>query len=98
MDILNYEPVIRLSAFAGVLVIMTILEMASPMRRLKAGRYPRWLSNLGLVALNSVALRLLLPLQAVGAALVAADRNWGLFNVLDWPVWVEGSSPLFCWI
>jgi len=90
MDILNYEPVIRLSAFAGVLVIMTILEMASPMRRLKAGRYPRWLSNLGLVALNSVALRLLLPLQAVGAALVAADRNWGLFNVLDWPVWVEG--------
>lgn len=90
MDILNYEPVIRLSAFAGVLVIMTILEMASPMRRLKAGRYPRWLSNLGLVVLNSVALRLLLPLQAVGVALVAADRDWGLFNVLDWPVWVEG--------
>ena len=90
MTLLNFEPVIRFSAFAGVLIIMAILEMASPMRRLKASRYPRWLGNLGLVALNSIALRLLLPLQAVGAALLAGDRGWGLFNILDWPAWVEG--------
>ena len=90
MNLLNFEPVIRFSAFAGVLIIMAILEMASPMRRLKASRYPRWLGNLGLVALNSIALRLLLPLQAVGAALLAGDRGWGLFNILDWPAWVEG--------
>ena len=90
MDILNFEPVIRLGAFAGVLIIMAIWELASPMRRLTAGRYPRWVSNLGLVAVNSLALRMLLPLTAVGAALLAEDRGWGLFNILDWPVWVAG--------
>ena len=44
------------------------------------------------MVLGAVLLRLLalvLPLLAVGAALDAGRMGWGLFNALDWPLWVE---------
>ena len=42
--------------------------------------------------LDTLALRALafaVPLLAVGAALDAGRMGWGLFNVLDWPLWLE---------
>jgi sterol desaturase/sphingolipid hydroxylase (fatty acid hydroxylase superfamily) len=79
-----------LAAFGGVLVIMALWEVASPMRRLSAGRSYRWPSNLGLVAFNSFALRTILPLTAAGTAAMAAEQGWGLFHYLSWSDWVSG--------
>ena len=47
----------------------------------------RWLHNLALVVLNSLILRLLFPLAAVGFALLAAERGWGLLNAFGVPFW-----------
>ena len=44
----------------------------------------RWQNNLGLGLLNTVLLRLIFPMAAVGAAAVAAEQGWGLFFFLGW--------------
>ncbi|WP_322890175.1 MULTISPECIES: sterol desaturase family protein [unclassified Yoonia] len=81
------EPVIRLSVFLGILTGMMIWELAAPRRRLEVPRVIRWTNNLALVVVDTVILRLAFPVLAVGLALVAQDRGWGLFNNIEVPVW-----------
>jgi sterol desaturase/sphingolipid hydroxylase (fatty acid hydroxylase superfamily) len=56
----------------------------------------RWPSNLAIVALNTVLLRILLPATAVSLASLSAQRHWGLLNNLPLPWWstVVGSVVL----
>jgi sterol desaturase/sphingolipid hydroxylase (fatty acid hydroxylase superfamily) len=84
---LPYESVIRLGGFVGVLALMALWEILAPRRRLIAGKPWRWASNLGLVALDTVAVRIVVPLGAVGTAIIAHEYNWGLFNNLLLPEW-----------
>lgn len=86
--VLQHAMVLRLGMFFGILVAMILLELAAPRRPLSVSRLRRWASNLGIVFLNSILLRLLLPLAATGFALVAANRGWGLFNLFLVPTWV----------
>ena len=81
------EPAVRLGAFFGVFVLMAIWEAVAPRRARLLPRRVRWLHNLALVALNSLILRLLFPLAAVGFALLAAERGWGLLNAIEVPYW-----------
>ncbi len=83
------EVLVRLLVFAGVLIAMTVWELLSPRRRLTLTKAPRWTSNLGLVVLNTVAARLLIPITAVAAATFAEARGWGLLHLVDWPKWFE---------
>jgi sterol desaturase/sphingolipid hydroxylase (fatty acid hydroxylase superfamily) len=86
--LLQNETAIRLTVFFGVLAIVAGAEIAFPRRRLTVSKLRRWVSNLGIVFLNSVLVRLLLPATAAGFALLAAQRGWGVFNVLEAPTWV----------
>jgi sterol desaturase/sphingolipid hydroxylase (fatty acid hydroxylase superfamily) len=86
------ELLIRLSVFVGVFGALAILERAVPRRRPLSPQPARWAANLGLVLIDTVALRAVafaLPILAVAAALDAAALGVGLFNLLDWPVWAE---------
>ena len=80
-------PGVRLSVFGGVLAVMIIWELLAPRRTLATSRPLRWLSNLGLVFLNSLLLRFIAPLGAVGVALLVEARGWGLFQNLALPDW-----------
>ena len=84
----NQELVLRVGSFAVVFVAMALWELAAPRRPLVAGRGTRWVANLGLVALNTVIVRLIAPAAAVGGAWMAAERGWGLLNVVAVPSWV----------
>jgi len=86
--ILTAEPTLSLAAFLGVLVVMVLWEIAAPRRRRDIPRVIRWTNNLALVIVDTVILRLSFPILAVGLAVMAEDRGWGLFNNLDAPVWV----------
>jgi len=86
--LLDYEPIIRLSAFLGILGVMIIWELASPCRRLEIPRLIRWSNNLGIVVVNTIVVRLTFPVVAVGLALHADSQNWGLFNLIDLPNWL----------
>jgi hypothetical protein len=45
-----------------------------------------WTANLGLVLLNTLVVRLVFPLAAVGVAALAAERGWGLLNLWAVPL------------
>ena len=81
--IMSHEPVVRLGFFAGVFMLMAVLEIFVPRRRLRASKGLRWFTNLGIMALGTLVVRVLFPTAAVGMALVAADQGWGLLNNLD---------------
>lgn len=86
--ILALEPTLRLAAFLGVLVAMMLWEVAAPRRRREIPRVIRWTNNLALVVLDTAILRLTFPILAVGLAVMAQQRGWGFFNVVDAPAWV----------
>lgn len=86
--LLQNETLIRLTAFFGVLAVVAMAEIALPRRRLTASKLRRWASNLGIVFLNSALVRLLMPATAAGFALIAVQRGWGVFNVIEAPAWV----------
>src|SRR4051812_21248565 len=79
------EPLIRTGFFLGVFALMALWEALAPRRHQAIGRWERWPSNLGIVVIDPVVLRVLFPTAAVGMAMFAEDRGWGLFNVLSVP-------------
>src|SRR5262249_11556965 len=76
----------------GIFAAMAAWEMLAPRRAQGLGRGTRWPSNIGIVILDTVLVRLVFPMTAVGLALIAEARGWGLFHTLDLPIWA--SIPL----
>ncbi len=102
------EPVIRLVVFAAIFAVMASLELTLPrlQRPALSGalKRSRWFTNLSMVVLSSILLRIVFPAAAVGAAIWAESNDYGLFNhfdidpvisgiiafiVLDFAVWLE---------
>lgn len=86
------EGLVRLAVFLGLFALLAVAEQLLPRRRLAQSRPRRWMTNWGIVLTDALVLRLLaiaLPLLAVGAALDASTRGWGLFNQLAWPEPIE---------
>ncbi|AFM24784.1 sterol desaturase family protein [Desulfomonile tiedjei] len=88
MLIIENEPFIRLGAFLGIFFGMALAELVAPRRRLLTSKASRWFANIGIVAINTVLVRLLFPVAAVGMAVIAAQRSWGLFNNVAVPYWM----------
>lgn len=86
--LLANEPLIRMTLFLGILGVMAIWEAAVPRRRREIPRLIRWTNNFGVVVLDTVLVRLAYPIVAVGMAILAAERGWGLFNVFEVPFWL----------
>ena len=87
-----YETAIRLGVFLGLFALFAALEALAPRRARVLPRGRRWVTNLALVVLDTLALRALalaLPFLAVGAAVDAWTMGWGLLNQVTWPLWVE---------
>jgi len=84
---MDQESFVRLAAFFSVLLVVGVFESLFPRRRLTASKPRRWFANLGIVILNSLLVRLLIPLGAVGSSLIAARHGWGLLNLFELPPW-----------
>lgn len=84
--LLEHEVALRLGLFGLVFGAMAGWEIVAPRRELALSKPRRWLSNLGIVVLNSVLLRLMFPLAAVSLAALAEARGWGLLNQYEIPV------------
>lgn len=81
--LLAHEPQIRFGFFLGVFALIALWEITAPRRVLEQNKAVRWLNNIGLVVLNTVLLRLLFPLAAVGLAASASTHGWGVFNQIS---------------
>jgi sterol desaturase/sphingolipid hydroxylase (fatty acid hydroxylase superfamily) len=86
--LLDNEPLIRLTAFAGMFILMAALEVWAPRRELQFGRLIRWPGNLSITLLNTLLLRIAFPIAAVEFALQRESSASGLLNS------TELSAPL----
>ncbi|HET6604448.1 MAG TPA: sterol desaturase family protein [Xanthomonadaceae bacterium] len=88
------EPALRMGVFVAMLVVLVVLEWLRPGPNAPPQRGRRWFANLGLVTLDTLLVRLLLPAGAVGVALWVQSRGWGLFHALQWAGWIEFTLSL----
>jgi sterol desaturase/sphingolipid hydroxylase (fatty acid hydroxylase superfamily) len=77
------EIAVRLGCAVAVFAAMAAWELFAPRRALTVVRLARWPSNLGIVVVDALLVRLLVPTAAVGAALYAAGEGIGLLHWLD---------------
>jgi sterol desaturase/sphingolipid hydroxylase (fatty acid hydroxylase superfamily) len=93
-SLLSLEPVIRIAAFAAVFLLMALWELLAPRRSLTLGRRQRWPGNLGIVALDTLLLRVLFPSAAVGGAFLGEARGWGLLSGLGLSGWLAAGVAI----
>lgn len=83
--LLTTESSLRLAVFFGVLAVMAVWEVLGPRRGRTLSRRLRWTSNLGIVAVDTLVVRLVFPVTAVGVAEWTRTQGWGLLNVVPVP-------------
>ncbi len=86
--LLSHEAAVRLFFLFSILAVMAAWEVAAPRRRREIPRLLRWSNNLGVVVIDTLLVRLTFPILAVGMAILAAERGWGLLNVFAVPSWL----------
>ena len=86
--LLSHEPQVRLFFLFSILAIMAVWEVVAPRRRKEIPRFLRWSNNIAVVVVDTLLVRLTFPLLAVGMALLADERGWGLLNIFAVPGWV----------
>src|SRR5436190_4674975 len=82
VNALSHEPTIRLGAFVAVFVLLAAGEALIPRRNRAVTRRWRWPTNIALVVLNTILVRMALPVTAVGMAVIAEQRGWGLLHAV----------------
>jgi len=75
---------LRMACFAGIFLLMALLEAGLPRRDLKNGRLKRWPTNWGFILLDALLVRLIFPIGGVGLAVLAQENGWGLFGLIGW--------------
>ena len=77
------ELAVRLGFALLIFALMAAWELLAPRRPLSLGRLRRWPSNFGIVVVDALLVRLILPAAVLGAAVYAAGNGIGLFNWLQ---------------
>jgi len=75
----------ELRTYAFIAIISTVIfwEFMANKRPLQQSKVKRWLNNFGLIAVDTVVVKLLLPAGAFGVAIWAEDNGYGLLNNID---------------
>ena len=81
-SLIEHEALWRAGFFSGLLVVFATWELMAPARRAEIPRVIRWGNNFAMVVLDTLILRLVFPMLAVGVAALATQNDWGLFPVL----------------
>ncbi|MCC2656821.1 MAG: fatty acid hydroxylase [Panacagrimonas sp.] len=81
---------LRPALFFALLVVVSVCEQWRPLRLSDPQRLLRWPANFGLVAIGLVLVAAL-PMSMLAASHWAKGAGFGLFNLVEAPVWVEGT-------
>ncbi|MCB9683249.1 MAG: sterol desaturase family protein [Alphaproteobacteria bacterium] len=79
---MHHEPLLRSGVFFGLLVLFATAEALWPRRARGSARTARWPSNLGIVVLDQLVARVLLPMAPIAFAALVADQGGGLLPLL----------------
>jgi sterol desaturase/sphingolipid hydroxylase (fatty acid hydroxylase superfamily) len=86
------EQIIRPTIFIVLLVILAIVEYCYPLAKRKSSRIKQWSTNIALVVIASLLLKVSLPMLAVGVAQWSQINTLGLFNYIEFFRW--GYAPI----
>jgi len=78
----TYEPTIRLTVFLTAFLLLAGGEVLIPRRARSVVRRSRWPTNMSLVVLNTLIVRVVLPMTGVSMAVIAEQRGWGLLHAV----------------
>ena len=76
---------IRFSIFLGIFLVMLMLENFIPRHFTVDSKLRRLGINLALTGINIMLVRLILGTAAVGTAIYAQEKGWGLLMQVNWP-------------
>lgn len=82
----------RVFCFIGFLCLFCLLEYMFPIYKRSKSLFKRWFINISFVFIDTLLVRLIFPILAVGFAVVCMNNGWGLFNILNLPLYLE----VFC--
>lgn len=83
---LEHEAAFRLSSFIILILVLMLLELIWP-RHISDKQYKyRRINNILLQFVNFFVARLFVPVATYQAAAIAADRGYGLFNLVSLPL------------
>ena len=86
------DTILRLTFFLSILIILIMAEILFPKKKRIHNRKDRWITN-GLITLINTAsvniVHIAIPLIAVVAAVDVSNGKMGLFNIINFPIWIE---------
>lgn len=92
------DGLIRFVVFASVFLLMALIELFWPKRKLVVSKRRRWLTNIGVSVTGTILLRLMaalaVPVAAIAAAFWAEAHGIGLLNQAAWPLWIKIAVAL----
>ena len=83
---MDNEGIIRITLFLLTFIVIASWEKLRPKRLTDPQRISRWLTNLGLMLSNTLIVRIIFPMAAVGMALYAEQHQLGILNSIDIPI------------
>ncbi|MEZ5489207.1 MAG: sterol desaturase family protein [Gammaproteobacteria bacterium] len=86
---MQVESLLRLGVFLCLFGILAVCEVYFPRRKLNFSKPQRWLSNISISILNTALARTVIPFAGVAGALLAQEKNLGMFTLLSLPAWLE---------
>lgn len=89
-----FEAFIRVASFVGILMVLLLWESFFQRKERVDSRTIRSVKNLGLVLINTLILRLLIPVLPATFAVFVNSRGWGLFNYFHPPAILQWLATL----
>ncbi len=82
----------RLGVFFAILLAIALWETLRPRRQWHLPRGSRWVNHLTLSVINTLLVRLLIPITVAAFALSLETRGFGLLNLLALPGWLAVAA------
>lgn len=83
--VIESEIFVRTAIFIITMLVFAVLEMLYPRRKLTKSKLNRWLSNISMIVIGRLLIKLLLPFAAIGTALYVEQQQFGMFYWLEVP-------------
>ena len=81
--LLNQSNYIRIGIFLLLLIFLIIWESIKPDHKLFVSRKERWISNLIVVFLNNIIIRIIFPYSAILFSDIVIENKWGLLQIYN---------------
>jgi sterol desaturase/sphingolipid hydroxylase (fatty acid hydroxylase superfamily) len=86
---LEHEATFRLACFVILLLLFLVVERIWPRRLPDKNNHLRRFNNIILLGINFLAARFLVPLATYQLAIIASEKEFGLFNIISVPLIVN---------